>query len=52
MMFLAIAADHPVHPIHLSQWKQQQLDGASELPAREGSQSLETTAQRRRGDRD
>ena len=26
-----IAADHAIHPIQLSQWKQQLLDGASEL---------------------
>ncbi len=26
-----IAADHAVHPIQVSQWKRQLLDGASEL---------------------
>jgi putative transposase len=26
-----IAADHPIHPNQLSQWKRQLLDGASEL---------------------
>jgi len=26
-----IAADHAIHPIQVSQWKQQLLDGASEL---------------------
>ena len=26
-----IAADHAIHPIHVSQWKKQLLDGASEL---------------------
>ena len=26
-----IAADHAVHPIQVSQWKKQLLDGASEL---------------------
>ncbi len=29
--FQEIAADHAIHPIQLSQWKQQLLDGASEL---------------------
>lgn len=28
---LPIAADHAVHPIQVSQWKKQLLDGASEL---------------------
>jgi transposase-like protein len=26
-----IAADHSIHPIHVSQWKKQLLEGASEL---------------------
>ena len=26
-----IAADHPIHPIQVSQWKKQLLEGASEL---------------------
>jgi hypothetical protein len=26
-----IAADHAIHPIHVSQWKRQLLDGVSEL---------------------
>jgi hypothetical protein len=26
-----IAADHAIHPIQVSQWKEQRLDGASEL---------------------
>jgi transposase-like protein len=26
-----IAADHPVHPIQVSQWKKQLLEGASDL---------------------
>jgi putative transposase len=26
-----IAADHAIHPIQVSQWKRQLLDGASEL---------------------
>ena len=26
-----IAADHAIHPIQVSQWKRQHLDGASEL---------------------
>ena len=33
-----IAADHAIHPIQVSQWKRQLLDGASELFTR-GSKS-------------
>ncbi len=33
-----IAADHAIHPIQVSQWKRQLLDGASELFTR-GKQS-------------
>ena len=31
-----IAADHAIHPIQVSQWKRQLLDGASELFTRAG----------------
>ena len=37
-----IAADHAIHPIQVSQWKRQLLDGASELFAR-GKKSKEKT---------
>jgi transposase-like protein len=36
-----IAADHAVHPIQVSQWKKQLLDGASELFSR-GNKSQAT----------
>ena len=36
-----IAADHAIHPIQVSQWKRQLLDGASELFTR-GKQSKDT----------
>ena len=36
-----IAADHAIHPIQVSQWKRQLLDGASELFTR-GKKSKET----------
>ena len=38
-----IAADHAIHPIQVSQWKRQLLDGASELFAR-GKQSKDKEA--------
>ncbi len=47
-----IAADHALHPIQVSQWKKQLLDGAGQLPAVEVSKAIETTVQRPRGDRD
>ncbi len=36
-----IAADHAIHPIQVSQWKRQLLDGASELFTR-GKKSKDT----------
>ena len=36
-----IAADHTIHPIQVSQWKRQLLDGASELFTR-GKKSKDT----------
>ena len=36
-----IAADHAIHPIQVSQWKRQLLDGASELFTR-GKQHKDT----------
>ena len=36
-----IAADHAIHPIQVSQWKRQLLDGASELFTR-GKESKDT----------
>ena len=36
-----IAADHAIHPIQVSQWKRQLLDGASELFTR-GKNSKDT----------
>ena len=36
-----IAADHAIHPIQVSQWKRQLLDGASELFTR-GKKGKET----------
>ena len=36
-----IAADHAIHPIQVSQWKRQLLDGASELFTR-GKQRKDT----------
>ena len=36
-----IAADHAIHPIQVSQWKRQLLDGASELFTK-GKKSMDT----------
>ena len=40
-MIQQIAADHAIHPIQVSQWKRQLLDGASELFVR-GNKSKDT----------
>ena len=36
-----IAADHAIHPIQVSQWKRQLLDGASELFQQIGKLQME-----------
>ena len=52
-----IAADHAIHPIQVSQWKKQLLDGASELFSRgrkskdkEEGQAKEASCFNRSGD--
>jgi len=43
-----IAADHAIHPIHVSQWKRQLLNGASELFTRANKSKDKEDAQSRR----
>jgi transposase len=46
-----IAADHAIHPIQVSQWKKQLLEGASDLFTRgKKTQAVKAMRQRRRGD--
>ena len=44
-----VAADHAIHPIQVSQWKKQLLDGASELFTRSNRSKDKEEGQAREG---